>query len=96
MMAKTRKSVALAVSLVLAGATMFGTIASARVGPPRDPACDARVVAECATSWQTLGYPNQSTCEGGQQCIECPPNYGYLCGGPSIYYATENKAPKPW
>ncbi|MEA3010475.1 MAG: hypothetical protein QOJ91_2167 [Sphingomonadales bacterium] len=87
---------ALAASLVLASATMFATIASARVGPPRDPACDARVVAECSTSWQTLGYPNQSTCVGGQQCIECPPTYGYLCGGPSIYYGTEQKGVEPW
>jgi hypothetical protein len=93
---KIRKTMALAVSLVFAGATMFGTAASARGLGPRDPACDQRVVAACATNWQTLGYPSQQTCEWGQPCIECPPNYGYLCGGPGIYYAAEKKATRPW
>jgi hypothetical protein len=95
MAGKARKTMALAVSLVFASATMFSTAASA-IPPPRDPACDQRVIAACATNWQTLGYPSQQTCEWGQPCIECPPNYGYLCGGPWIYYSTETNAPKPW
>ena len=93
---KVWKTTGLAVSLTIAVASMFGAAASARGLGPRDPACDARVVAACATNWQSLGYPNQATCESGQPCIECPPNYGYMCGGPWIYQATEKKAVKPW
>ncbi|HET9637843.1 MAG TPA: hypothetical protein VFP12_01400 [Allosphingosinicella sp.] len=93
---KAWKTTALAVSLVFASATMLGTAASAGGLGPRDPVCDQRVIAACATNWQTLGYPNQQTCEWGQPCIECPPNYGYLCGGPGIYYGTETKAVRPW
>ena len=58
--------------------------------------CDQRVANECVGTWQTKGYPSYQTCVWGQQCIECPPTYGYLCGGPSIYYGAEKRAPKPW
>lgn len=88
-----RKTMALAVSLAFAGAASAAGIGG---GQPRDPVCDQRVVAACATNWQTLGYPSRQTCEWGQPCVECPPNYGYLCGGPWIYQAAEVKAARPW
>ncbi|HEY0131509.1 MAG TPA: hypothetical protein VGB57_08890 [Allosphingosinicella sp.] len=91
-----RKTTALAVSLVFASATIFGSAASAGYGPPRDPACDQRAANNCASNWQALGWPNYELCVGGQQCLECPPNYGYLCPNPDIYneYATEPN--QPW
>jgi hypothetical protein len=90
---KLKKIITLAVSLAFAGAASAAGIGG---GQPRDPACDQRVDAACATNWQTLGYPNRQTCEWGQPCVECPPNYGYLCGGAGIYHATEPKAVRPW
>lgn len=94
---KFGKRMALAVSLVFAGATIAGSAATARP-LPRDPACDQRVANSCVSNWQTLGWPNYELCVGGQQCLECPPNYGYLCPTPDIYneYATEPAAAKPW
>ncbi|MEA3053798.1 MAG: hypothetical protein QOG72_2701 [Sphingomonadales bacterium] len=92
-----RKTVGLAVSLVLASAAIFVSTASARGLGPRDPVCDQRVINACATNWQALGYASQQNCALGQPCIECPPNYGYLCG---IYsypgsYAAEPDADTP-
>ncbi len=90
------RKTALAVSLVFAAATIVGSAATA--GPvQRDPACDQRAAANCAANWQALGWPNYELCVGGQQCLECPPNYGYLCPTPDIYneYATEPTATEP-
>ena len=92
-----RKPTALAASLVLAGAAILGSAASAGIGPPRDPACDARVANECVGTWQTKGWASYQECVSGQQCLECPPNYGYLCYYPGMYdWATEPTAAKPW
>jgi len=98
MAGKLRKITALAGSLALAGAAAFATAASARI-PPRDPACDQRVANECVSTWQALGYWNYDHCVGHQQCMQCPPIPGYLCGvGPEGYgYATEpDQDPQPW
>ena len=75
-----RKTMGLAASLVLAGAAIFSTAASAKGLGPRDPACDQRVINACATNWQVLGYAQYEHCVLGQPCLACPPNYGYLCG----------------
>lgn len=93
MAGKVRKLTALAGSLALAGA-MFATSASARI-PPRDPACDQRVANECVTTWQTLGFWDYENCVGYQQCMQCPPIPGYMCGG--LFAATDPDAgTKPW
>ena len=84
-MTKTR---ALAASLALAGGAIFATAASARI-PPRDPACDQRVAQECVTTWQSGGYWSYEHCVGYQQCMQCPPIPGYLCGVGPEGYATE-------
>ena len=94
-----RKATALAVSLVFASATIFGTAASAKGLGPRDPVCDQRVINECATEWQALGYAEYQHCVWGQPCLECPPNYGYMCGiysYPGGGWATRRVADKPW
>jgi hypothetical protein len=74
-----RKTTALAASLVLASATI-GSAASAIAGRPRDPACDQRVANECVSNYTTWGYPTYSDCVRLEQCYQCPPNFGYLCG----------------
>jgi hypothetical protein len=100
MAGKFRKITALAGSLTLAGAAMLATAASARI-PPRDPACDQRVANECVSTWQALGYFDYQHCVGYQQCMQCPPIPGYLCGmGPGGWeygYSTEpNRDPEAW
>lgn len=92
------RTTALAASLVLAGAAIFGSAASAGIGPPRDPACDQRVANECVSTWQTKGWSSYQDCVGGQQCLECPPNYGYMCAYPGMYddFATERGTAEPW
>ena len=92
------KTIGLAASLVLAGAAIVGSAASARIGPPRDPACDQRVANACVSTWQTLGWSTYQDCVSGQQCIECPPNYGYLCPYPGMYddFVTEPVVAEPW
>lgn len=91
------KRMALAVSLAFAGAAMFGPAASA-IPPPRDPACDQRVANECVGTWQTKGWSSYQDCVAGQQCLECPPSYGYLCPYPGMYdyYAAEPATTEPW
>lgn len=93
-----RKSIALTASLIIAAAASFSTAASAQKFQ-RDPVCDQRAANECVSTWQSLGYWNYEHCVGHQQCMQCPPIPGYLCGvGPEGYgYATEpDQGPKPW
>ena len=95
---KVSTKTAVMASLALAGAAIFATAASARI-PPRDPVCDARVANECVTTWQAGGYQNYEHCVGYEQCMQCPPIPGYLCGvGPEGYgYATEpDQGPDAW
>ncbi|HYI41242.1 MAG TPA: hypothetical protein VE053_13080 [Allosphingosinicella sp.] len=92
MAGKLKRIITLAVSLAFAGAASAAGIGG---GQPRDPACDQRAANGCVSTWQTLGWPSYQTCVWGQQCIECPPNYGYLCPYPGMY-AAEPKAVKPW
>jgi hypothetical protein len=84
--------------LALAGAATFGTAASAKI-PPRDPVCDQSVANECVSTWQSLGFFDYEHCVGYQQCMQCPPTPGYMCGmGPGGYgYLTEpNRSARPW
>ncbi|MFL6844867.1 MAG: hypothetical protein ACJ8ER_08315 [Allosphingosinicella sp.] len=68
----------LTASLLLVGATL-GSSASAII-VKRDPVCDQQVADLCASQWQAWGYNNYADCVPNEQCIRCPPNYGYLCG----------------
>jgi hypothetical protein len=93
-----RKITALAASLALAGAATFSTAASAQKWQ-RDPVCDQRVTDECATEWQELGYAEYQHCVWGQPCLECPPNYGYMCGiysYPGGGWAAKRTPDTPW
>lgn len=72
MFGKTR---ALMASLVLAGAAISGTAASAQFG---DPGCSQAVYDECTTEWQAWGYRNLADCQRLEPCYYCM--YGYLCG----------------
>jgi hypothetical protein len=92
-----RKAMALTASLALAAAATFSTAASAQKFQ-RDPVCDQRVADECVTTWQAGGYSNYDHCVGHQQCMQCPPIPGYLCGiGPGDYYAAEPASgTRPW
>jgi opacity protein-like surface antigen len=91
-----RKKIALATSLVLAAATI-GTAASAAAPRPRDPVCDQRVADGCVVFWQDLGYAQYSDCVSNEQCLKCPPNYGYLCGyDPRFAYDPAIKPDQPW
>jgi hypothetical protein len=74
-----RKTMALTASLALAAAATFSTSASAQKWQ-RDPVCDQQVANACVTHWQSWGYAQYSDCVGNEQCLQCPPNYGYLCG----------------
>jgi hypothetical protein len=91
-----KKKMALATSLVLAGATIS---TAAFAVPPgwaqRDPVCDQYMANACITTWQSLGYGNYAHCVAHRQCTECPPWWGYMCGiGPN---ATEpDEGTKPW
>jgi hypothetical protein len=89
------KSLKLAVSLVFAGAATFASAAGIGGGQPRNPVCDQRVANECVGTWQSLGWHSYQACVSGQQCIECPPNYGYLCPYPGMF-ATTPTAARPW
>ncbi len=71
-MGRTR---ALMASLVLAGAAISGTSASAQFG---DPECGQAVYEECTTEWQAWGYRNVEDCQRLEPCYYC--YYGYLCG----------------
>ena len=89
------RKTALAASLALAGAAIFATSASARI-PPRDPVCDQRVADECVTTWQSGGYWNYQHCVAFQQCMQCPPIPGYLCGvGPEGYSTKPDEGTRP-
>ena len=93
-----RKRMALATSLVLAGATIFSSAASAIGVPPipRDPVCEQQQANACVGTWQAQGYWSYDHCVSHRQCEQCPPWYGYMCGvGPN--YATEpDKGTRPW
>ena len=74
MMGKTR---ALAASLVLAGAAIFGSAASA-TSTWGDPNCSQAVYNECSTEWAAWGYRNVEDCQRLEPCYYCM--NGYLCG----------------
>ncbi len=71
------KTRALAASLVLAGAAMFNTAASAEYYPG-DPDCWQQVISECSTKWQAWGYHNYADCARVEPCMYCM--NGYMCG----------------
>lgn len=72
------KATAMTASLVLASAAIFGSAAWA--AQPRDPVCDQRIVRTCIYNWESQGYAQYEDCVRNEQCLQCPPNYGYLCG----------------
>lgn len=72
MVGKTR---ALAASLALVGAAIFGTAASAQWNDP--PPCD-QLESECAAKYQTWGYRTYEDCVQHEWCYACAG--GYLCG----------------
>lgn len=74
MLAKTRT---LAASLVLAGAAIFSSAASAQY-TWGEPGCYQAVESECTTEWQNWGYRNLQDCQRLEPCYYCL--YGYLCG----------------
>jgi hypothetical protein len=91
------KAMTLAAALVLSGAPMFSTAASAQNG--RDPVCDQQKAAGCVSTWQSLGYWNYEHCVMHQQCWYCPPLWGYMCGmGPidGEFAARPDEGTKPW
>ena len=93
---RVSKTRALTASLALAGAAIFATAASARI-PPRDPVCDQRVANECVNTWQAKGYAQYLDCVANEQCLQCPPNYGYLCGyDPRYPFNSAVKPDQPW
>lgn len=71
------KARALMASLVLAGAAISSTAASAQF-PLGEPGCAAAVYAECTTEWASWGYRNLEDCQRLEPCYYCM--YGYLCG----------------
>jgi hypothetical protein len=95
---KSRKRLALATSLAIAGATLFSSSALAIAVPPipRDPACDQSVASACVGTWQSLGYWSYDHCVAHRQCAECPPWYGYMCGVGPNYAPEANRATRPW
>jgi hypothetical protein len=93
---KPGKAIALSGSLALAVAATFATAASARI-PPRDPVCDQRVANECVGTWQAQGYAQYQDCVANEQCLQCPPNYGYLCGyDPRYPFNGAVRPDQPW
>lgn len=78
MAGRLRKMKAVAASLALAGAGIFGTAASAQWS--RDPVCDQQMADECVTTWESMGYGNYDHCVAHRQCQDCPPLWGYMCG----------------
>ena len=90
---KLGKARALAASLVLAGAAIFNTAASAQWDSPN---CWYEVEDQCATEWQNWGYRTLADCERLEPCYVCL--YGYLCGYDDRWdYTSVNiDAVKPW
>ncbi len=84
---KFGKTRALAASLVLAGAAIFGTAASAQYTPSGE--CWDNVVALCNANYQAWGYRTSSDCSQHEWCYFCAG--GYLCGyDPRDYYTAVN------
>ena len=84
----------LAASLVLAGAAIFSTAASAEF-QYGSPECRQAAIAECATMWQAYGYPNYADCVLVEPCYAC--NAGYICGFyPIGGWAVKPDTGKPW
>ena len=69
------KTRTLAASLVLAGAAIFGTAASAQWNDP--PACE-ELESECAANYRAWGYRTYEDCYNHELCYACWG--GYLCG----------------
>jgi hypothetical protein len=81
------KTRALAASLVLAGAAICNTSASAYYQPPN---CYQQVEEECATEWQAWGYRSYDDCFRLEPCYYCMQYYH--CGW-SDYYAPGKPRP---
>lgn len=91
---KLGRTRALAASLVLAGAAIFGTAASAQYYPNISPECRQEAVAECATMWQAYGYRSYADCAQYQPCYHCLA--GYMCPFYDFTYAVEPEADIAW
>lgn len=87
------KTRALAAALVLAGAAIFGTAASAQF-QYGDPECRQEAIAGCAANWQAYGYPNYEDCVLVEPCYAC--NAGYMCGFYDPGWAMKPDTGKPW
>ncbi len=85
---KIGKVRALAASLVLAGAAILNTSASAYYQNPPD--CFQQVEDECATEWQAWGYRSYDDCFRLEPCYYCMQYYH--CGW-SDYYAPGKPRP---
>lgn len=84
------KARALAASLVLAGAAIFSTAASANWTEP--PACQD-LEAACTANYQAWGYRNYQECYNHVLCYACWG--GYLCGY-DPRDAVKPDTAKPW
>ncbi len=93
MSGKTGKVRALAASLVLAGAAIFGTAASAQYGGI-SPECRQEAVTACATMWQAYGYRTYEDCAQYEPCFHCMA--GYMCPFYDFTYAVRPDAGRPW
>ncbi len=89
-----RKQTALWASLAIAGAAILSSAASAIPPRPRDPVCEQNVTNACAVFWQQLGYGSAQQCATVEICMQCPPNYGYLCGVGAA--AKPDTGTEPW
>ncbi|MGA9582052.1 MAG: hypothetical protein WBR13_08805 [Allosphingosinicella sp.] len=86
------KARALAASLVLAGAAISGTSASAQWTEP--PACED-LEAECAANYLARNYLTPEECYRHLLCYSCWG--GYMCGAdPGHWGATKPDTGKPW
>jgi hypothetical protein len=91
------RTTALAASLALAGASIFGSAASAQHPDfTSSEECYQYVAAGCAANWQRWGYAQYSDCEWGQYCLICL--QGYMCGVLSyeVDWAVKPETAAPW
>src|SRR5688572_9879179 len=66
---KSRKTLGLAASLMLAGAAIFSTAASAQYG---GQGCWEQVQSQCTTQYQAWGYGTEQQCAQQAPCLYCP------------------------
>lgn len=94
---KLSKASALAASLALAAASIFGSAASAQHPDWQSrEECYQYVQNGCASNWQRWGYAQESDCVWGQWCLLC--NQGYMCGILSyeVDWAVKPETVPPW